>query len=171
MTNQNPTTAISPEFREALANAPLMAPRTAGALPSSRTFNMVTAALESGSEEHLAMELKHTRAHYESLEYALADEENIVAAIIDALKEGDLPQPQNLEETLALTARVYHKVVLDVAYETAHGIGFFMEVLGLNVQEALRVLYADTGLDFSDPEREVTDEKLAAFFDGLGADD
>lgn len=160
MTNQNPTTTVSPEFRAALDNAFMMAPRTAGALPSSRTFDMVTAALESKDTDQLSAELQHTRAHYESLEYALSDESRIVAAIIDGIEGGELPRPQNLEETLTLAARAYHKVILDIAYETAHQVGFFMEAFGMSVQEALRTIYSD--LDFSDPEREVQDEDLAA---------
>jgi hypothetical protein len=137
-----------------------LAPRTAGALPSTRTFNMVTDALQSGDVEHLQMELQHTRAHYQSLEYMLNDEGAILTAINAEVEAGRVPKPETPEEALQLAVRVYSKVVLDAAYDNAHEVGFFVAVLGMSVQDALQQIYGR--LDFSDPERELTDEELAA---------
>ncbi|UGL61867.1 hypothetical protein SEA_FRANKLIN22_54 [Microbacterium phage Franklin22] len=135
--------------------------RTAGALPSSRTFDMVTQALESGDPEVIGMELQHSRAHYQSLEYMLNSEQRILDVINEGIEAGEVPTPTNVQEALALAVRFINTVALEAAYDTAHGTGFFVAVLGMNVQSALQNLYPE--LDHSDPEREVSDEALAAF--------
>ncbi|QOP64291.1 hypothetical protein QDW16_gp13 [Microbacterium phage Quenya] len=134
--------------------------RTAGALPSTRTFGMVTEALASEDVEQLSHELQHTRAHYQSLEYMLNNEDQIVETILGSWDAGAAPEPTTVEEAVRLTARVFATEVLEAAYDTAHNTGFFIAVLGMTVQEALQTLYSD--LDFSDPERELSEADLQA---------
>lgn len=135
---------------------------TAGALPSSRTFGMVTQAIESKDVAELTHELEHTRAHYQSLEYMLNNEDAIVKTILGSFEEAEeLPTPTTIEEAVRYTARVFATEVLMAAYDSAHQIGLPMALMGLDVQDALKMLYSD--LDFSDPEREVTDDELQAF--------
>ncbi|QJD49871.1 hypothetical protein QDW19_gp56 [Microbacterium phage AvGardian] len=144
---------------------------TAGSLPATRTFSMVTQAIESQSIEELTHELEHTRAHYQSLEYMLNNEDAIVATILESFKEAEeLPTPTTVEEAVRYTARVFATEVLMAAYDSAHHIGLPMALMGLNVQEALQMIYGD--LDFSDPERGVvSDDQLAAFIAGAPDED
>ncbi|AVR56798.1 hypothetical protein PBI_ELVA_57 [Microbacterium phage Elva] len=142
---------------------------TAGALPSSRTFGMVTEALESKDVDHLSGELQHSRAHYQSLEYMLNNEDAIVATILGSFEEApELPTPTTVEEAVRFTARVFATEVLMAAYDSAHQIGLPMQLMGLDVQQALQMLYGD--LDHTDPQR-VTDAETAAFFAAVGGDD
>ncbi|QDH92432.1 hypothetical protein SEA_CELAENA_53 [Microbacterium phage Celaena] len=134
--------------------------RTAGALPSTRTFGMVTEALESQDVEVLSHELQHTRAHYQSLEYMLNNEEQLVEVIKGSWEAGAAPEPTTIEEAIRLTVRAIATEALEAAYDTAHQTGFFIAVLGMNVQEALQTLYSD--LDYSDPERELSEAELQA---------
>ena len=144
--------------------------RTAGSLPSTRTFWMVTEAIESKDVDHLVGELNHSRAHYQSLEYMLNNEAQIVETILGSFAESDdvAPTPETIEEAIRLTARVYATEVLMAAYDTAHQLRPPMALMGLNVQEALQMLYDD--LDHSDPEREAKslDNELKAL---LSTDD
>ncbi|QOP66645.1 hypothetical protein SEA_LAHQTEMISH_54 [Microbacterium phage Lahqtemish] len=135
-------------------NAALPKP-TAGSLPSTRTFVMVTSALESDDVEQLGAELQHTRAHYQSLEYMLNNEDQIVETILGSFTEADeLPTPTTVEEAVRYTARVYATEVLLAAYDTAHQLGLFL-AMGMNVQEALQHLYSD--LDHTDPAKELAE--------------
>ena len=138
--------------------------RTAGALPSTRTFSMVADALASEDIDQVKGELQHTRAHYQSLEYMLNHDEQIAKTIIESFSDPECPVPETVEDAVRLTTRVFASAVLDAAYDNAHAIGFFVQVLGRDVQQALQSLYSE--LDFSDPEREVSDEAIAAFIAG-----
>lgn len=137
--------------------------RTAGSLPSTRTFGMVEDALASENIDEVKAELIHTRAHYQSLEYMLNSEARIIETILkaneNAANDPEQPAPETFEETVRLIVRLYSSVITDSAYDTAHSVGFFMGVLGMDLQEALRTLYDD--LDHRDPEREVTDADIA----------
>ena len=75
--------------------------RTAGALPSTRTFGMVENALESDDIDVVKAELVHTRAHYQSLEYILNDEENILTSLRTSIAEGEYPTPTTPDEAEA----------------------------------------------------------------------
>jgi len=142
--------------------------RTAGALPSSRTFGMVTEAIESQDVEQLTHELMHTRAHYQSLEYVLNGEARALEVLKEGIADGQVPEPQTVDEALQLAFRFAGTVALEAAYDTAHQTGFFIAVLGMDVQTALQQLYPE--LDFSDPEREVSDEDLQALLDSERAE-
>jgi hypothetical protein len=147
------------DFTTALDAA--LPPRTAGQLPAARTFGMVTDALESKDVQQLSDELNHTRAHYQSLEYMLNNEGDIIATILSSFEEApELPTPTTVEEAVRYVVRVYSTELLNAAYDTAHGIGLPMALMGLNVKEALELLYSD--LDHQDPDREVTDADIAA---------
>ncbi|WMI34073.1 hypothetical protein FINALFRONTIER_56 [Microbacterium phage Finalfrontier] len=139
--------------------------QTAGSLPGTRTFGMVTEAIESRDVDQLIRELEHTRAHYQSLEYMLNNEDQIAATIIGsftdpAARDAGIPEPTTLEEVVRLTVRVYANEVLGAAYDTAHQVGLPMALMGLDVQDALKMIYSD--LDFSDPARELTEDDIAA---------
>ena len=134
--------------------------RTAGALPSTRTFGMVENALESDDIDVVKAELVHTRAHYQSLEYILNDEETILTSLRASIAAGEYPTPTTPDEALELAARVYSKVIVEVGYDNAHNIGFFVGVLGMSVQDALKQLY--TTLDFSDPDAESEVDRAVA---------
>ncbi|AXH47349.1 hypothetical protein SEA_EDEN_54 [Microbacterium phage Eden] len=134
---------------------------SAGSLPGPRTFDMVTQVLAAQDPEALSLELQHTRAHYQSLEYILNDEPRTLEVIREAIESGELPKPETIEDAIALAVRFIGTVALEAAYDTAHQTGFFIAVLGMTVQGALEQLYPD--LDHVDREREVTDEQLAAF--------
>lgn len=151
MTNTEPTT--EPTYLDRVAEAlPELSPRTAGALPSTRTFGMVEDALASDDIEVVKMELQHTRAHYQSLEYQLNAEDQNTELLLEAIGNGFIPEPESTEDAIRLAARFFHRAVLEAAYDTAHNTGFFVAVLGMSVQDALKQLYV--GLDFEDPERE-----------------
>lgn len=124
--------------------------RTAGALPSTRTFGLVEDALESEDIDVVKAELAHTRAHYQSLEYTLNDEETILTELRTSIAEGEYPTPTTPDEALELAVRVYSTAIVEVAYANAHNIDFFVVALGMHVQDALKQLYSN--LDFSDPE-------------------
>lgn len=141
--------------------------RTAGALPSSRTNDMVEDALSSDDIDQVKAELTHSRAHYQSLEFLLNDEATILATLQDSIEVGEYPTPTTPAEALELAVRIYSKVVIEVAYDNAHRIGIFM-AMGMSVQEALQTLYSN--LDHTDPERTVTDEALVEFL-SVGDDD
>ena len=130
--------------------------RTAGALPSTRTFWMVEDALESDDIDVVKTELVHTRAHYQSLEYILNDEQTILTSLRAAIEAGKYPTPTTPDEALELAVRVYSKVIVDGGYDNAHNIGFFIEALGMSVQDALKQRYSN--LDFGDP---ATDRAIA----------
>ena len=66
--------------------------RTAGALPSTRTFGMVENALESDDIDVVKAELVHTRAHSQSLEYILNAEETILTSLRTSIAEGSTPR-------------------------------------------------------------------------------
>ena len=142
---------------------------TAGSLPSSRTFSMVSDALESSDIDKVKGELQHSRAHYQSLEYMLNNEADIVKTILESFEFGDevAPTPKTVEEAVRLTVRVFATEVLMAAYDTAHQI-VLPTAMGLDVQQALQMLYGD--LDHTDPAR-VTDAESAAFFAAVGGDD
>lgn len=137
--------------------------RTAGALPSSRTEDMLADALASDNIDAVKAQLTHVWAHYQSLEFALnlAAQPAGIKAIQDATREEGLEDA----DPVAVTARAIATVILEGAYETAHQIGLFLS-LGMSAPDALRTLYAD--LDFSDPEREVSDAEVQAFFEAAG---
>lgn len=158
-----PSTAFQTALDEKLAL------RTAGALPSSRTFGMVTDAIASGDVEALTMELQHTRAHYQSLEYMLNSEDRAFEVITQGIADGEVPAPETVEDAIRLALRFTATVALEAAYDNAHQTGFFIAVLGMDVQTALQQIYGE--LDFSDPEREVTDEALQAFIADAGDED
>ena len=150
---------------------------TAGSLPSSRTFSMVSDALESSDIDEVKGELQHSRAHYQSLEYMLNNEADIVKTILESFELGDevAPTPKTVEEAVRLTVRVFATEVLMAAYDSAHQIGVPMAMglgvpmaMGLDVQQALQMLYSN--LDHTDPAR-VTDAESAAFFAAVGGDD
>lgn len=119
--------------------------RTAGALPSSRTQDMLQAALDEEDIEQVKAQLKHVWGHYQSLEFILNSHElhaNALRAV----------QAQNPDIDIAtLAARYYASVVLDQAYENAHATLFLVQ-FGITVPQALRAIYKE--LDYSDPERE-----------------
>ncbi|WIC89476.1 hypothetical protein SEA_BAJUNIPER_53 [Microbacterium phage BAjuniper] len=138
--------------------------RTAGALPSSRTNGMVTDALASEDVEALSHELIHTRAHYQSLEFMLSDEGRAFEVLKQGIADGEVPEPTTVDEAIQLALRFSATVALEAAYDTAHSTGFFIAVLGMDVQGALRQLYPH--LDHSDPEREVSDDELQQFLAG-----
>lgn|GEM_PF-5957228 len=135
--------------------------RTAGALPSTRTYGMVEEALASDDIEVVKAELVHSRAHYQALEYMLNSEARLIETFLDGLaNDPETPKPETTEDVVRILARVYGTVVLEAAYDTAHSTGFFMGVLGMDLQTALQNLYAD--LDWSDPERELSEAELQA---------
>ncbi|UVF61110.1 hypothetical protein SEA_EULA_55 [Microbacterium phage Eula] len=147
--------------------------QTAGSLPGTRTFGMVTEAIESRDVDQLIRELEHTRAHYQSLEYMLNNEDQIAKTIIGSFtdpeaRDAGIPVPATLEEVVHLAVRVYANEVLGAAYDTAHQVGLPMALMGLDVQDALKMIYSD--LDFSDPERELTEDDIAELL-GKPADD
>lgn len=137
--------------------------RTAGALPSSRTNDMVETALESDNIEAVKTELTHSRAHYQSLEFLLNDETAILESLRASIAAGEFPTPTTVDEALELAVRIYANVVIDAAYDNAHEVALPMAVLGLSVQESLQSLYSH--LDHSDPERELTAGDLESLLD------
>ncbi|QZE10273.1 hypothetical protein QDW33_gp53 [Microbacterium phage Doobus] len=154
--------STSTTFTDALEAA--LPKQTAGSLPSTRTFGMVTEAIESRDVDALIRELEHTRAHYQSLEYMLNSEDQIAETIINsftdpAARAAGIPEPTTLEEVVRFAVRVYANEVLGVAYDTAHQVGLPMALMGLDVQGALQMIYSD--LDYSDPARELTEDDIA----------
>ncbi|UYL86358.1 hypothetical protein JOVITA_54 [Microbacterium phage Jovita] len=160
--------STSTSFTEAL-DAALPLP-TAGALPSTRTFGMVTEALESDDIDFVKGELQHSRAHYQALEYMLNGETQIIETILESfdMPADVAPTPTTIEEAVRLTVRIFATEVLMAAYDTAHHVGMPMALTGANLQEALQMLFG--GLDFSDPERELTEDDIQALL-GKPADD
>lgn len=158
-----------PTYLERVATIPgaNLGPRTAGALPAARTFDMVTEALNSEDIEAVKNELIHSRAHYQALEYALANEQANYDVLTGAFEDEFIPRPETIEEAIQLTLRFVHKVVLEDAYQAAHQTGFFL-AMGMNVDEERRTMYPD--LDFSDPERELSDSAIAAFIGSADGD-
>ncbi|AVR57213.1 hypothetical protein SEA_RONA_52 [Microbacterium phage Rona] len=141
--------------------------RTAGALPGTRTFGQVEEALNSADIDEVKAELVHTRAHYQALEYMLNSEERILETILAGIardaelgEEAEVPAPQTVEEAVRLVVRLYGSVIVESAYDTAHSTGFFMGVLGMDLQTSLQNLFGD--LDWSDPERELSEAELQA---------
>lgn len=154
-------TTTEPTFTEALETAVPF--RTAGSLPGPRTFDMVTNALDSEDVQALSLELIHSRAHYQSLEYTLAGVEQNTSIILDGIREGAYPTPTTTKEAVALAVRVLSFGAIETAYDFAHQVGFFVGGLGMTVQEGLQVIFSD--LDHSDPERQLSDDDLTALLD------
>ena len=142
---------------------------TAGALPGTRTFAMVEEAIESGDTKALAEELLHSRAHYQSLEYMLHDEKRTAEVINEAIEEGILPRPETPAEMQELTIRFIATVVLMSGYDLAHQVGYYSDLTQLSLQEAFKA-GPFAHLDWSDPQRDVTDEELEKFLNSLSDD-
>lgn len=136
----------------------LIATRTAGALPSSRTFGQTEAALASDNIEEVKAQLSHVWAHYQALEYIVHDRaanaETIRNALADETVENDV------EDLIDLVTGYFATGAIEIAYGTAHSTLPLISILGLDVQAALRELLPQ--LDYSDPERELSDSDLAA---------
>lgn len=132
--------------------------RTAGALPSSRTEDMLADALASNDIDAVKAQLVHVWGHYQSLEFALNSLTLPEAA--ESFREAATEEGLQDEDPITVALRAVAGPILEGAYDTAHAIGFFLS-MGLTAPDALRQLYPD--LDHSDPEREVTPEELATF--------
>lgn len=128
----------------------LIAPRTAGALPSSRTVSLLDEALASDDIDVVKAQLVHVWAHYQSLEFILNGAAENIETINNARSSDRVEN--DVTNDLELAAGYFATGAIDVAYENAHSIGFFMQVLGLSPMDALKMIY--TTLDYSDPERD-----------------
>lgn len=140
---------------------------TAGALPSSRTEALLNDALNSNDINAVKLELIHTWAHYQSLEFVLnaaATDPKVIrdsamhlifasGLDLNALTQGDL---------LDLVTRIYARGVLEKGYKTAHESLSLITSHNVSVSDALRMLYS--ALNHADPEVELTDEELSRFF-------
>ena len=137
---------------------------TAGSLPSSRTHLNVLDVLKSEDVDGLRAEIMHANAHYQSLEYMLNNEDELLRIVLQSFDPGEVsypaPRPESVEEAVRLTLRVVGNVALVSAYSIAHSAMGVRAISGMDVQRALQMLYSD--LDFSDPDNELTDEDLAA---------
>lgn len=122
---------------------------TAGALPSSRTEDMLQAALDSTDLEEKNAHLKHIWAHYQSLEFALANTDLNTTILQEFADSEGIGRDQFAE----FASKFFLMAVLNSAYETAHQTGLYLAIgFAETVPGALRQLYQ--GLDYSDPERD-----------------
>lgn len=146
--------------------------RTAGALPSSRTEDMLETALASDNIDAVKTELEHVWAHYQSLEFMLNATAQNSAAIDGSVKEilGDegyaTATPAELIEA---ATRVVAGPVLENAYLVAHHAGFGARVTDSTISSALRECYPQ--LDHTDPATQITTEEAEAFFAAMTAED
>ena len=138
--------------------------RTAGALPSSRTEDMLAEALASDDIEHVKAQLQHVWGHYQSLEFALVE----AAANTTGIRDGILEYGLQDEDPVDIVARIIALPVLEQAYNAAHrsldGVA-----IGMTVPDTLRLIYSD--LDHSDPARELSDADIQRFFETLDEED
>lgn len=136
--------------------------RTAGALPSQRTKDaLLTQALESDNIDLVKALMTHVWHHYESLELMLHDREShkemfekINAGIEAGAYDLDVSRDEMFIGYMATG-------LIENAYTLSHQAGGMADLMGITPQDALPKL-AFGNLDFSDPERELTDDELAA---------
>lgn len=127
----------------------LLKNRTAGALPSSRTEDMLTQALESNDIDEVKGQLMHVWAHYQSLEFSLND----VTLNAQVLREAKAHTETHDVDDIELAVHFFAAPQLETAYEAAHQVNTVIALgMAKTVPDALRVIYRD--LDHSDPERE-----------------
>lgn len=145
---------------------------TAGSLPSSRTHLNVLDVLESGDVDRLRTEVLHANAHYQSLEFMLNNEDELLRIVLQSFDPGEVsrpaPKPESVEDAVRLTLRVVGSVALSSAYSIAHSAMGVRAISGMDVQRALQMLYS--GLDFSDPDNELTDADLEELLRGEDGD-
>lgn len=134
--------------------------RTAGALPSSRTQSLLEEALASDNIDDVKAQLVHVWAHYQSLEFMLVGWEANKKTVEAALEDPDVEVDVDPAE---IPYRFFATGAIDIAYDNAHSVGFFMGLLGMPVTEALRNIYDH--LDFNDPEREAAEALKALDFE------
>lgn len=139
--------------------------RTAGSLPAARTMVQVESALASDNIDAVKAELEHTRAHYNSLEYALFSARAAKQTLLDGIESGLYPTPSSTAEAIELTLRIVAEDTIEAAYDIAHMAGDAANRAGVPVEDAIRAGFSN--LDFSDPDREVTDTDISAFFAAL----
>ena len=136
---------------------------TAGSLPSSRTHLNVLDVLASGDVDRLREEVMHANAHYQSLEYMLNNEDELLRIVLQSFDPSEVahpaPEPESVEDAVRLALRVVSNVATISAYSIAHSALGVHSISGMDVQRALQMLYSD--LDFSDPDNELTDADLA----------
>ena len=132
----------------------LVPARTAGELPSSRTYQQQLDAMASDDINSVKAQLAHVWAHYQSLEFLLSgvahNKETISLALNDEDVENDISE-------LDLALGFFAVGAVGIAYHMAHeSMGIAQLFFGGDVQAALRELYPY--LDYTDPAKiEVVD--------------
>jgi len=141
----------------------LIPPRTAGSLPSSRTEGLLAQALESDDIDEVKAQLVHIWGHYQSLEFFLNDRAGIAETIRNA-QAADLEQDVDpVDLVIGFLSTGGTDMAYDLAHNALNGVA-----AGYTVPEALRVIYSH--LDHTDPERELSERDLEAFFAALDDD-
>lgn len=138
-----------------------MPERTAGALPSQRTKDtLLTQALESDDIETVKALMVHVWHHYESLELMLHDRagnrelfEKLDADVAAGLVDIDVTDRELYIGYMATG-------LIENAYVVSHQSGSLAAMFGYTPQDALPK-FGYPSLDYSDPERELTDDELA----------
>jgi hypothetical protein len=139
-----------------------IARRTAGSTPSERTKDTILRrALESDNIKEVKGALLHTWNHYESLELALVNYDDNAGTLNDlreAIKSGEVTDDvDNWDEVIV--GGLLGQAVLEVAYMTAHTAEGMSSLFGGDNTKALEE-FGYPHLDYSDPERELSDDEL-----------
>lgn len=146
---------------DAIKMSEQLSTRTAGSLPSQRTKeSCLIAPLASDDIDEVKSALLHIWLHYEALELAVSDRKSnyeVLTETHEAIAAGVIED--DVDDWDKVVTDGFLDGLVESAYTTAHAAPQMAQLFGVDITSSLQA-FGFNHLDYSDPERELSDDEL-----------